>query len=161
MLIENYSTAAAPQVEVNITPADVQADVVAPQVEVDITPANVQADVVAPQVEVDEEIEQFLMDITPANVQADVTAPQVEVDINAANVQVPTQALDLTVDFWCICKLPDDGRSYIQCSREDKCHGATDGWFHPECLDNAGWPKPRRTQKNWVCEGCDIHDNGV
>jgi hypothetical protein len=88
-------------------------------------------------------------------------APQVEVDINAANVQVPTQALDLTVDFWCICKLPDDGRSYVQCSREDKCHGATDGWFHPECLDNAGWPKPRRTQKNWVCEGCDIHDNGV
>jgi hypothetical protein len=88
-------------------------------------------------------------------------APQVEVDINAANVQVPTQALDLTVDFWCICKLPDDGRSYVQCSREDKCHGATDGWFHPECLDNAGWPRPRRTQKNWVCEGCDIHDNGV
>ena len=101
------------------------------------------------------------MDITPANVQADVDAPQVEADINAANVQIPTLALDLTVDFWCICKLPDDGRPYVQCSREDKCHGATDGWFHPECLDNAGWPKPRRTQKNWICEGCDIHDNGV
>ena len=87
MLIENYSTAAAPLVEV---------------------------------------------DITPVNVQAHGAAPQVEVDTNAANVQVPTQALDLTMDLWCICKLPYDGRPYVQCSREDKCHGAMDGWFHPE-----------------------------
>ena len=74
-----------------------------------------------------------------------------------------TMDMDLTadVDTWRLCGLPNDGRTYMQCSREDRSLGAKDGWFHGECLQTAGWSKPRRSQKNWLCQSCHVFENGI
>jgi hypothetical protein len=71
--------------------------------------------------------------------------------------------IDLTADLdtWCLCGLPNDGRTYVQCSREERCRAARDGWFHTDCLKSAGWSKPKRGQNNWLCQSCDVFENGV
>ena len=40
-------------------------------------------------------------------------------------------------------------------------HVSEAGWFHGEFLQPAGWSKPRRSQKNWLCQSCHVFENGM
>jgi len=57
-------------------------------------------------------------------------------------------------DSWCLCKKRNDGRKYVQCSREDQCTGAKDGWYHPQCLKRCDWQGPKKGEKEWKCFSC-------
>ena len=141
ILIENFSNTAPPQVEVAVTtPADA---IIIPVANTTITPETIDSAIAAP----------YETTVTPV----DTTTG------NTNNSNNNTIDMDLTadVDTWCLCGLPNDGRTNVQCSREDRYLGAKNGWFHGECLQTAGWSKPRRSQKNWLCQSCHVFENGI
>jgi hypothetical protein len=62
-------------------------------------------------------------------------------------------------DSWCLCKKPNDGRKYVQCSRAHRCTGAKDGWYHPQCLKHFKWQGPQKGEKSWKCFDCLVSIN--
>ena len=97
-LIQNFSSQAAPQVEVTIP------------THVDTT----TADASGARVPVGEQL-----DVT-SHLASDARTPvggQLDVTFD----------LTTDEDVWCICGKPDDGRRHVQCSQKETCIGVKDG----------------------------------
>ena len=50
-----------------------------------------------------------------------------------------------TVAIYCICRMPNDKREYVQCSQ---CNA----WYHPLCVNIPEWAL--KTKRQWKCEKC-------
>ena len=51
----------------------------------------------------------------------------------------------MTVAIYCVCRMPNDKRKYVQCSQ---CNG----WYHPLCVNIPEWAI--KTKRQWKCEKC-------
>ena len=50
-----------------------------------------------------------------------------------------------TVAIFCVCRMPNDKKEYVQCSQ---CNG----WYHPTCVSIPDWVINSR--RRWKCDTC-------
>ena len=50
-----------------------------------------------------------------------------------------------SVAIFCVCRMPNDKKEYVQCSQ---CNG----WFHPTCVSIPAWVL--NSNRRWKCDTC-------
>ena len=63
-------------------------------------------------------------------------------------VQYHLSCMKTSVPIYCLCRLPNDKKQYVECF-------TCDGWYHPDCASVPKWAINSRLQ--WRCQKCKVN----